>query len=43
MYKALVHSVEWIKSKGNEIDTDSLEALEYFRTLTKADCKEEKI
>ena len=41
MYKALVHSVEWIKSKGNEIDTDSLEALEYFKMLTD-NCKEEK-
>ena len=42
MLKALEHSVEWIKSKGNEIDTDSLEALEYFTMLTDSDCKEEK-
>lgn len=33
MYNALVHSIKWIKSKGNVIDTDSLDALEYFRQL----------
>ena len=33
MYNALVHSIKWIKSKGNAIDTDSLDALEYFRQL----------
>ena len=33
MHEALVHSVEWIKSRGNAIDTDSLEALAYFKKL----------
>lgn len=41
MKEALEHSIRWIKSKGNVIDTDSLEALEYFRKLL-GDCKEEK-
>ena len=42
MYKALVHSIEWIKSRGNVVDTDSLEALAYFEKLLGKDCKEEK-
>ena len=42
MYEALVHSVEWIKSRGNAVDTDSLEALDYFKKLLGKDCKEEK-
>ena len=33
MYAALEHSLEWIKSKGNAVDADSLEALEYFEKL----------
>ena len=41
MYKALQHSLEWIKSRGNAIDTDSLEALEYFKKLLDQRCKEE--
>ena len=41
MKEALEHSIIWIKSKGNVIDTDSLEALEYFRRLTDCSCKEE--
>ena len=31
MYEALEHSLKWIKSKGNAVDTDSLEALAYFK------------
>ena len=30
MYEALKHSLEWIKLRGNTVDTDSLDALEYF-------------
>jgi len=33
MLAALQCSIEWIKSKGNIIDTDSLSALEYFEKL----------
>jgi len=31
MYASLEHSLEYVKSRGNTVDTDSLEALEYFR------------
>ncbi|MBQ7283938.1 MAG: bis(5'-nucleosyl)-tetraphosphatase (symmetrical) YqeK, partial [Oscillospiraceae bacterium] len=31
MYEALEHSLKWIKSKGNVVDADSLEALAYFK------------
>ena len=33
MYASLQHSLEWIKSKGNTVDTDSLDALDYFAQL----------
>lgn len=33
MQASLLHSLEWIKSKGNTIDTDSLSALGYFNEL----------
>jgi predicted HD superfamily hydrolase involved in NAD metabolism len=42
MHEALVHSVEWIRFRGNAVDTDSLEALDYFKKLLGYDCKEEK-
>lgn len=38
MHEALVHSVKWIESKGNVVDTDSLEALDYFRKLLGYSC-----
>jgi len=38
MYEALVHSIKWIEFKGNVVDTDSLEALEYFRKLLGYSC-----
>ena len=31
MFASLEHSLEYVMSKGNTVDTDSLEALEYFR------------
>ena len=31
MYASLNHSLEYVKARGNTVDTDSLEALEYFR------------
>ena len=31
MFASLEHSLAFVKSKGNTVDTDSLEALEYFR------------
>ncbi len=30
MYASLRHSLDYVKSRGNTVDTDSLEALEYF-------------
>ena len=42
MYASLCHSLDWIKSKGNTVDTDSLEALEYFTQLLGEKCEEEK-
>lgn len=41
MYEALIHSVNWIKSKGSTIDTDSLEAIKWFEELLNLGCKEE--
>ncbi len=41
MKEALEHSIVWIKSKGNAIDTDSLDALRYFCEVLGCDCKEE--
>lgn len=38
MHEALVHSVKWIEAKGNVVDTDSLEALDYFRKLLGYSC-----
>ena len=38
MAASLRHSLEWIKSKGNTVDTDSLEALEYFEKLLSGKC-----
>ena len=32
MYACLEHSLEYVKSRGNTVDTDSVEAMEYFRT-----------
>ena len=42
MLASLQHSLEWIKSKGNTIDTDSLDALHYFTKLVGDKCEEEK-
>ena len=42
MYEALQHSIRWIESKGNTIDTDSLEALAYFEQLHGGKSEEEK-
>lgn len=33
MYASLKHSLEYVKSRGNTVDTDSLEALEYFSSV----------
>ena len=33
MEQALKDSINWLKEKGGEIDTDSYEALEYFTAL----------
>ncbi len=41
MYQSLIHSLEWIKSKGNTVDTDSLAALEYFKLRQEKVCEEE--
>ena len=38
MYASLQHSLEWIKSKGNTVDTDSLDALGYFTQLVGEEC-----
>lgn len=42
MLESLRHSLEWIKSKGNTIDTDSLDALQYFEKMFGDKCEEEK-
>ena len=42
MLASLQHSLEWIKSKGNTIDTDSLDALQYFEKMFGDKCEEEK-
>ena len=42
MLASLQHSLEWIKSKGNTIDTDSLDALQYFEKMFGENCEEEK-
>ena len=42
MLESLRHSLEWIKSKGNTIDTDSLDALQYFEKMSGDKCEEEK-
>ena len=42
MYEALEHSLKWIKSKGNTVDTDSLDALRYFSQMFGETCEEEK-
>lgn len=33
MYACLAHSLEYVKSRGNTVDTDSLEAMEYFGSI----------
>ena len=38
MYASLQHSLEWIKSKSNTVDTDSLDALGYFAQLVGEEC-----
>ena len=31
MYASLEHSLEYVRARGNTVDADSLEAIEYFR------------
>ena len=38
MHEALVHSIKWIKLRGDVVDTDSLEALDYFKKLLGYSC-----
>ncbi len=33
MCESLKHSIEWVQSKGNAVDLDSVQALEYFEKL----------
>ena len=37
MYACLKHSLDYVKSRGNTVDTDSLEALSYFQKILAAD------
>ena len=33
MYACLKHSLDYVKSRGNTVDTDSMDALSYFQGI----------